>query len=147
VHTESSITIAAPREKIYATVSDIVRWPAILPHYRWVRKLSGDDTHFVVRMAAHRDGIPISWESDVTLLTERCGIVFVHRKAFTKGMLVEWKLEADGGSTRVTILHDLRFRIPPLAPIADRIIGDFFISDIAGKTLAAFKRHLESGRI
>ena len=53
----------------------------------------------------------------------------------------EFKDTPDG--VRVDILHDLKFRIPPLAPLADRIIGEFFIQNIANKTLRCMKAYLE----
>jgi hypothetical protein len=40
----------------------------------------------------------------------------------------------------VTILHDLAFAFPIAADfIGERVIGDFFIEYIAGKTLARMK--------
>ncbi len=39
MHTATSIHIAAPRERIFATVSDLARWPELLPHYRYIRTL------------------------------------------------------------------------------------------------------------
>ena len=44
----------------------------------------------------------------------------------------------------VAISHDLRFRIPALAPIVDPIIGDFFIHNIANKTLRCMKAYVEA---
>jgi hypothetical protein len=75
---------------------------------------------------------------------ERLEIRFTHLKAFTKGMGVVWSFEEKPEGTLVRIVHVLRFRIPALAAIADRIIGGFFIDDIAHKTLSAFKAHLEA---
>ena len=31
--------IDAPPERVFAAAADVERWPAILPHYRWVRML------------------------------------------------------------------------------------------------------------
>jgi len=71
---------------------------------------------------------------------------FTHLKAFTKGMVVVWKYEQEPNGVRVTIVHDLNFRIPALAPLADLIIGRFFIDYVAHKTLGTFKLLLESGK-
>jgi hypothetical protein len=43
----------------------------------------------------------------------------------------------------VSILHDLRFRVPALAPLAEPIISDFFIGHIANQTLKHMKTHVE----
>jgi hypothetical protein len=43
----------------------------------------------------------------------------------------------------VEIKHDLAFRVNLLAPIADKIIGDFFIHNVASKTLRCMKSYVE----
>ncbi len=143
MNTESSILIRAPKEKIFESASDLSRWPAILPHYRYITYLERGNHRHVVKMAAHRDGIPISWVSEQTIDHEKLEIHFRHLRAFTKGMAVVWSFADTPDGTLVKIVHILNFRIPWLAPIADRIIGGFFIENIAHKTLATFKQHLE----
>jgi hypothetical protein len=44
----------------------------------------------------------------------------------------------------VEIIHDLHFRVPLLAPIAEPIIGTAFIHPVASKTLRCMKMYLES---
>ncbi len=115
----------------------------MLPHYRYIKYLErGEDRH-VVKMAAHRDGIPVSWVSEQTIDRERMEIHFLHLRAFTKGMAVVWSFDEKPEGTLVRIVHVLKFRVPFLAPLADRVIGGYFIDDIANKTLRAFKAHLE----
>ena len=58
-------------------------------------------------------------------------------------MKVVWTLTPTRDGTRVEIVHDLAFRIPLLAWLAEPIIGGFFIENIASRTLAAFKQLLE----
>lgn len=133
-----------PRSIIFETAADLSRWPEFLPHYRYIRYFEKSPERNVVKMAAVRSGIPISWVSEQWIDRERCEVRFRHLKAFTKGMEVVWTFEETGGGVRVTILHDLEFRIRALAPVADRIIGGFFIEHIAGRTLACMKKHLET---
>jgi hypothetical protein len=40
-------------------------------------------------------------------------------------------------------MHVLRFRLPALAPIAEPIIGGFFIHHVANLTLQAMKTQVE----
>ena len=140
----------APRERIFKTTANLENWPRILPHYRYIRYLErgtpGDAAERnVVVMAASRDGIPISWTSEQIIDRARQEVRFTHLKAFTKGMRVVWTYtDTEEGDVRVEILHDLRFRFPLLAPLADKIIGGFFIDNIANKTLRRFKEHLEA---
>ncbi|HVE15336.1 MAG TPA: SRPBCC family protein [Chthoniobacterales bacterium] len=144
MNTESSIVIRAPKQLIFEVTSDLSRWPELLPHYRYIDYLQrGNDRH-IVRMAASRDGIPISWVSEQIIDHDRLEIHFVHLKAFTKGMKVVWTFDEKPEGTLVRIVHILKFRIPALAPLADPIIGGFFIDNIANKTLRAFKAHLEA---
>jgi ribosome-associated toxin RatA of RatAB toxin-antitoxin module len=144
MNTQTSILIRAPKQRIFEVTSDLSLWPQILPHYRYITYLKrGDDRH-IVKMAAHRDGIPISWVSEQVIDHEKLEIHFIHLKAFTKGMAVVWTFEDTPEGTLVRIVHVLKFRIPFLAPLFDPIIGGFFIDNIANKTLRTFKAHLEA---
>jgi len=95
-------------------------------------------------MAARRSGIPIKWTSEVIIDRERVEIHFHHLKAFTKGMHVVWTFEEQPNGVLVTIFHDLNFRVKILAPIADKLIGDFFIGNVANKTLRCMKHYVET---
>jgi ribosome-associated toxin RatA of RatAB toxin-antitoxin module len=144
VHTGNSILMHAPRAIIFETAADLSQWPRILPHYRYIRYLERSPARNVVKMAAIRSGIPISWVSEQCIDRTRCEVRFRHLKAFTKGMEVVWTFDETPQGVRVTILHDLDFRVRALAPLAEPIIGGFFISHIAGRTLECMKKHLEN---
>jgi ribosome-associated toxin RatA of RatAB toxin-antitoxin module len=146
MHTESSILIKAPMDRVFSITSDLTRWPAYLPHYRWVRRIEGDPEHGVVEMAAMRGSIPIKWTSEFRRNRQKNLLWFKHLTAFTKGMEVIWTYEQKEEGVYVTISHELNFRWPPLAPIANPIIGDFMIGWVAPRTLATFKKLLEEGR-
>jgi hypothetical protein len=119
-------------------------WPKFLPHYRYIRFLErGHDRNLVV-MAAKRSGIPISWTSEQIIDRGKLEIHFHHLKAWTKGMRVVWTFFDTPDGVLVTISHDLRFRIPVLAPFVDPIIGDFFIHNVANKTLRCMKAYVEA---
>jgi len=146
MHAERFIDIAAPAAKIYALAQDVEHWPAVLSHYRWVRVLQETDRERVVEMAARRDWIPVRWTARQTLdpVTPRIG--FTHLKGWTKGMEVSWTFREHAGGTRVTIVHDLDdARSRPLFGewFARKVIGDFFIQSIAGRTLARMKELAE----
>ena len=68
---------------------------------------------------------------------------FHHLKAFTKGMDVVWTFRDTPAGVRVEIVHDMRFRIPILAPLAEPIIGTLFIHPVASRTLRCMKEYLE----
>lgn len=133
----------APRKSIFVTAANLELWPKILPHYRYIRYLERSPDRNVVVMAATRSGIPISWTSKQIIDQDRLEIRFHHLKAFTKGMRVLWTFNETQEGVLVEIVHDLRFRVGFLAPIADKIIGDFFIHNIANKTLRCMKAYVE----
>ena len=59
-------------------------------------------------------------------------------------MDVVWSFRETPAGVVVEIVHDLRFRIPTLAPIMNPIIGDFFIGNVANKTLRCMKQYVEA---
>jgi len=146
MHTESSILIKAPMERVFSMTSDLTRWPAYLPHYRWVRWKEGGPDHGIVEMAAMRGSIPIKWRSEFRRDCQKNELCFKHISTFTKGMEVRWIYDQCDEGIHVTIEHDLHFLWPFLAPIANPIIGDFMIGWVAPRTLATFKKLLEVTR-
>jgi ribosome-associated toxin RatA of RatAB toxin-antitoxin module len=129
---------------IFETAANLELWPKILPHYRYIRYLERGPERNVVIMAATRSGIPISWTSEQIIDREKLEVRFRHLKAWTKGMEVVWTFRETAEGVLVEISHDLRFRIPALAPMMNPIIGDFFIGNVANKTLRCMKEHLET---
>jgi ribosome-associated toxin RatA of RatAB toxin-antitoxin module len=143
MHTTSYTEIASSLKLIYSMTSDLERWPALLPHYRWVRWIEGGPDQGIVEMAAMRGNLPISWTSEYTRNPELPSLHFRHLSTFTKGMEVRWVYETCERGVRVTIEHDLDFRWPLLAPLAEPIISGFMIEWVAPRTLSTFKRLLE----
>ena len=63
-------------------------------------------------------------------------------------MYVEWRLTpipvAYGGGVKVVISHELAYPLPALTNwIAGDIVGGYFVSYIAGRTLSCFKEIAE----
>src|ERR1044071_8772582 len=144
MHKTNSVIMRAPRMTIFETAANLELWPRILPHYRYIRYLEHSPSRNVVVMGATRSGIPISWTSEQIIDRDKLQIHFHHLKSWTRGMRVVWTFSDTPDGVLVTILHDLQFRIPPLAPLVNPIIGDFFISNVANKTLRCMKTYLEA---
>ena len=134
----------APRLAVFETAANLELWPRILPHYRYIRYLERGPNRNLVVMAAKRSGIPIAWTSEQIIDREKMEVRFHHLKALTKGMHVVWTFNETPEGVHVEIVHDLAFRVPALAPLADMIIGDFFIHHVASKTLRCMKTYLEA---
>ncbi len=144
MHKTNSILMHTPKATIFETAADLELWPKILPHYRYIEFLERGPDRNIVVMAARRSGIPISWTSEQIIDRDKLEIRFHHLKAWTKGMRVVWTFSDLPEGVLVTISHDLRFGIPALSPIVDPIIGDFFIHNIASKTLRRMKAYVEA---
>jgi ribosome-associated toxin RatA of RatAB toxin-antitoxin module len=144
MHKTNSIVMHAPKMMVFETAANLGLWPQILPHYRYIRYLEQSPNRNIAVMAATRSGIPISWTSEQIIDQERFEIRFHHLKAFTKGMRVVWTFQDAPAGVLVEIKHDLSFRVNFLAPIADKVIGDFFIHNIANKTLRCMKAYVEA---
>ena len=134
---ENSILIRAPLPAIYAATSDLERWPTVLPHYRWIRVLERSGRAMTVNMAARRGWLPIQWTSRFEAVDGE--LRFHHLKAFTRGMDVKWTFTQTADGVLVRITHEL-----PRRWYAG-LLARHFIEPVATQTLAAFKRHLESG--
>jgi coenzyme Q-binding protein COQ10 len=147
VRTVDRIFINAPLERVFAAARDVERWPEILPHYRWVRRLDGG----VVEMAAWRPfgpaplRWPVWWVSEMTADAARREIRYRHVRGITRGMDVVWRVEDDARAVAVEIVHT--WEGPPWPLIgglaAALVIGPVFVHGIASRTLAGIKTHLE----
>jgi ribosome-associated toxin RatA of RatAB toxin-antitoxin module len=137
-------------QTIFKLGSEIEYWPELLPHYRSVTILQERGNRYMAEMKASRSGIPVSW----SCLQERDPsiprIFFRHIGGFTKGMEVFWTFnERDDGTVAVRISHDFRKGWPVDAFdrfVSDTIVGDFFVGNIAGRTLNTIKMIAEDER-
>src|ERR1700740_2102370 len=140
----NAIVMNAAEETIFDAAANLEQWPKFLPHYRYILYYEKSPVRNVVKMAAARGPIPISWISEQIIDRENREIRFRHLKAWTKGMKVVWKFRRLPVGVEVQIVHDLAFRVPALAPVAEPIIGRFFINHIATRTLQHMKAHVEN---
>jgi ribosome-associated toxin RatA of RatAB toxin-antitoxin module len=145
MNTSNSIWMRAPIPVIYRLAAEVERWPELLPHYRWVTLLERKDNRKLVEMAARRDFIPVKWRAVQNLDPDTPEIRFRHVWGVTRGMEVVWRFVPRDGGTLVTIDHALDLRWPLVGHlVAERIIGPFFVTAIAGKTLRRIKQLAEA---
>jgi len=149
MHTVDQIAIRAPIDRVFQAASDVERWPAILPHYRWVRVLQRTPDGALVEMAAWRPfGVfryPAWWVSEMTVDRRARVIRYRHLRGITRRMNVSWRLVDAPGGVDVTIVHEWAGPAWPLiGPLAARlVIGPVFIHGIASRTLAGIKQEAE----
>lgn len=133
---ELHIVMHAPWERIFPLAAEIERWPQILPHYRYVRRIPDPGGERRFAMGARRGPIPVAWEAIQRPKPETRTIEFVHTGGVTKGMWVAWRFEPLEGDTDVSIEHRLDLRWPLIGGFAaQHVIGPQFIEAIAGQTL------------
>ena len=143
-----SIDIEAPPRLVFDLARDVLRWPALLPHYRDVRVEARDaDGALTVRMLAVRPvvpllgyGIPVAWRSRTWADEATLRLRFVHLGGATNGMDVTWRIEATPTGCRVSIDHAFGPRVPGFAAI----VNGLFVRPIATRTLASFKAIAEA---
>jgi ribosome-associated toxin RatA of RatAB toxin-antitoxin module len=137
-----------------ATMFDLARrveeWPALLPHYRYVRfrERTGDGGG-IVEMAANRPfGVvnwPTWWLSEMAVDESRPAIRFKHIGGVTTAMDVEWSFTPTEGNTHVKLVHVWDGPRWPLIGViaATAVIGPVFVHGIASRTLAGLARVVE----
>jgi hypothetical protein len=143
--------VHAPADLCFRVAADVERWPALLPHYRWVRyhHSTGFGTGRV-EMAAWREfggplRYPTWWVSDMHLAEDEPAIYFTHVAGVTRRMNVKWAFERRDGGTHVRITHAWDGpRWPLIGRLAWRhVIGPHFVSAIAQRTLAGIAAEAE----
>ncbi len=152
MRTEIAIDVKATPRRVFDAVSDVVNWPAVLPHYRYVTVKSRQGDRRTVAMSARRPigrfGIPVAWRSEQwsdASDPEDLQLRFRHVAGATRGMDVTWHIRPSGAGSRVSIVHDFSRRLPLLGDsLYPRVIDRFFVRPIAGRTLATFKTLVES---
>ena len=143
VRTENSILIKAPLEKVFEATSNLLLWPKVLPHYRWIRILRAGDDGLIVKMAARRGWLPIQWTSRFQVDPNTPELCFEHLQAFTRGMRVQWTYTPTTEGVLVKISHELERASAFGRWFTHRVLGEMFIQPVARRTLFHFKQYLE----
>jgi hypothetical protein len=141
----------APPDVAFQVAADVEGWPAILPHYRWVRFQRRDAFAVgLVEMAAWRPFGPLRyptwWLSEMDHDATARVVRYRHVRGITRGMDVLWEVKPTGdGGSRLSIVHAWMGPTWPLVgrAAADLVIGPFFISHIARRTLAGVAAEAE----
>jgi ribosome-associated toxin RatA of RatAB toxin-antitoxin module len=146
--------VRAPVARMFRLAAQVERWPALLPHYRYVRYVERrSDGGGIVDMSANRPfGIvqwPTWWRSQMQVRQPAGAlspsIRFAHIEGVTKGMEVEWTFSETPAGTHVRILHMWNGPSVPVlgSPAATMVIGPVFVHGIASRTLAGLAEHAE----
>ena len=149
MRTVDRLAMRATPASVFEAASNVEQWPALLPHYRWVRMLERRAGGGVVEMAAWRPfgpvGYPTWWVSEMWTDPARATVRYRHIRGITAGMDVEWSIIPTTEGSDVTIVHEWTGPGWPLVgrPAAELVIGPVFIHGIASRTLAGIRRAVE----
>jgi ribosome-associated toxin RatA of RatAB toxin-antitoxin module len=149
MRTVDRLAMRATPASVFEAASNVEQWPALLPHYRWVRMLERRAGGGVVEMAAWRPfgpvGYPTWWVSEMWTDPVRATVRYRHIRGITAGMDVEWSIIPTMEGSDVTIVHEWNGPGWPLVgrPAAELVIGPVFIHGIASRTLAGIRRAVE----
>ncbi|MES2305477.1 MAG: SRPBCC family protein [Gemmatimonadota bacterium] len=145
------LLIRATPDAVWPHAVMVEQWPAILPHYRFVKRREGaPGGDGIVEMSANRPFGPLQWPtwwlSQMWVNTEAKEIRYRHIGGITTGMDVLWTMTPTAeGLSDVIIVHE--WSGPPWSllrvPAAELVIGPVFVHGIAARTLAGVARAAE----
>ncbi len=156
-----AIRVAAPWQRVLPIAAQVERWPGLLPHYRYVRRIPDTSAPAVpanaaprgaslrrYAMGARRGPIPVRWEAVEEVATDARRIEFRHTGGVTRGMRAVWRFEPVDGGCEASIEHELTLRWPLIGRFAaEWIIGPGFIDPIAMRTLRRVKALAEAASV
>jgi len=158
MQTENLTFIRGSIDNVFELAANVHNWPTFLPHYRYVDVIeqSTDGCRRVITMSAVRENFPapglrfpVTWRS-VQICEPNAGLItFKHIGGLATGMWVVWELTEDpwGRGVRVVIRHFLQYPLSIMNGwFAGDIVGNGFVSTIAGQTLARIKDIVETER-
>ncbi len=145
MHTVNTIRISADPDTVYTTAANLLAWPKILPHYRWVDHVGGQGFWQIYEMAARRSGIPVKWLSLANFDPLERRIYFRHIGGLTRGMEVVWMIDPCQDGTEVRILHEFdRLKVPLVSSCIGKFITSrIFVEHVADETLRWMKTWIE----
>jgi ribosome-associated toxin RatA of RatAB toxin-antitoxin module len=144
--TRHEVVVNASRDRVYAALAAVDRWPGFMSALESVRTLSRDGHAIQVEMVEAAAGMHDATRCRVRLCPGR-GLRVRHGGGRLRTMDVAWRLRPAAGGTRVTVLHRFALGWPLVGPILDRLwIGPAILAPIVGRSLMNFKALVETGR-
>jgi len=145
LRTETTLLIRAPLDDVYDLAAAVERWPALLPHYRYVHICYSRGRARLVEMAVRRHWIPVWWLAVQECHPDVPEISFRHVRGITSGLTAEWSFAARPDGVQVSIRHDFRptWRLGG-GVIAERIVGPLLVDRLAARTLGRIKAMAEA---
>lgn len=140
----NEILVNAEPRTIYSIAAEVVNWPSILPHFRWVRVLGQAGNRRRVVLAARRGLLPVRWWADQELYPDEPRIAFRHLDGPTRGMTSEWRFSTSADGTRVAVTQDLSLDWPFAGAVAGWLLARLVVDPLSRETLSRIKQLAEA---
>ena len=122
---EGNWFINAPREKIYAIMSDFESMPKHFPSVaKSVKILSQEGNKLEIEAVAPFMGKEMTAHMQTELIPPK-GYISHNNSPITKDGIEKFFMEEENGGTRITYTYDIEVRNPLLRIIAKPLIGGF----------------------
>ncbi len=145
-HTENSITINAPIERVFDITNDIARWPHFFTEYQSAEVLSRDGNRITFRLTtfASDDRPSLSWRSCrlVDKANWRATAEREEPKMPFRYMHITWLYAEVPGGTKMTWVQD--FQMDPASGYTDEQF-EGFINKNTKVQMVSFKEKIEAG--
>lgn len=119
IHTEHTVTVAAPADVVYVVLADIERYAELFPPTRGSVLLEESETHQIARLTVDVSGQLQSWVTRRDLDRERRVIAYrqLENAPMIKFMGGEWRaLPLGDDRTQLVITHDFAARATDAVP-------------------------------
>jgi ribosome-associated toxin RatA of RatAB toxin-antitoxin module len=143
--TEDSIFISAKLPLVYSIACDLEKQHEFIPGYKPAEIRKEADGSMIVTRNAEINGKVMTWKSAVSFRDNR-SIDFEQVEGRLKGMRIRWLFTEAPGGTHLTITHDLKFHVPVIGWLAERMLAKPAIDKLTANVLKGLKSRIEDSR-
>ncbi len=119
---ETSIEIAAPRQKIYELAKDMERYPEFMPDVEYVKVLKREGNQTVTRWKTLVEEAPIEWTEVDIFDDANTQIDYRLIEGDLDKFEGAWTFRESNGVTKVVLTVDYDFGVPTLAELIGPIL-------------------------
>ncbi len=145
VHREDSILINQDITKVFAVAKDIERLSGFISEYKGLKIIRQEGNTMILEAKIKILGLTISYTS-TGVIKDNESIKYEQIKGPLKGLQTEWRFEKTTQKTKLSIVHDINFRLP-LSNLVEEWVYNTFIKKLATEVLSGMKKELEKEEV
>lgn len=142
LHREDSVIINASLERVFTVSKEIERLSEFISEFKHIKLLKREKDKITVEARIRVFGIKITYIS-VGIIEENRSIRYEQTKGPLKGLLTEWRFDALGKDTRLSVIHDLNLKLLLIGDIVERLLYNLCLRRLARNLLFSMKKELE----